>query len=282
MPRPCPLSPAQIDDVCRLYSEGVSQHELARRFGAYRSLILSVLRRRGVAIRTIRDICCPALREDAFDHAETDEAAAYWTGFLMADGCVSHYHSRPAIIIHLHESDAEHITRFLRFVGSTADPHFAKPGKRSGPGARGVVYSERLVEALTSYGVVPRKSATAEARRLETNRHFWRGVVDGDGNLAVRPRRNPAHTPQPVLQVVGSQPLMAQFTEFANRLVGAATEPHASHRCWGCAYHSGAAAALVSEMYTDCTVALPRKWATAHEMLCHWATRPVKRAHAAW
>ena len=277
VPRPCPLTDDQLANICRLYADGVSQHELSRRFGVDRSLVLRTLRRRGVAVRTIREICSPPLREDAFDRAEEDEQAAYWVGFLMADGCVSHYHSRPAVILQLGEVDADHVTRFLRFVGSDLAPRRVKPGRRSGPCYRSMVYSERLADSLASYGVTPRKSATTEVRRLAANRHFWRGVVDGDGNLAVRRRRNAAHTPQPVLQLVGSEPLMRQFASYGNAIAGAASSAFPSHGCWGCTYSSGAAAMLVSELYTDCTVALPRKWAVAHEMLSHWSTRTRSR-----
>lgn len=284
MGRPAPY-PAAVDAlIVEGYRGGLSMYDLMRRHGGTRDTICRRLKAAGVTLRTKaeRQFRLPC-REDAFADAAGSEAAAYWAGFLMADGCVSTNGGRGGrhVILALSEVDRGHVEAFRAFLGSDhviqEIPGRACPTGVSKPCCRLDVVSDRLASDLARYGIVPRKSKTAEAIGLEDNRHFWRGVVDGDGNLRWSVRRNPQHTPRPALQLAGSLPLLTQFAAFAARVIGATGKPHVSHGCHGFALMSGKAAAMISHLYTDCTVALSRKWAIAHALLCGWELRPRRR-----
>ena len=277
MPRPSPITDEQGDELVLLYQNGSSRNELAVRFGASRPFVNDYLRRRGVKVRSLRDACCPKLRDDAFDDAVNDEGAAYWVGFLMADGCISTYQHRPAIIIQLQRRDHDHISKFLSFVGATTQPYLVPAGKIAGEGSRCHVYSERLVDAVAKYGVVQRKTKEAKVSLLENNRHFWRGVIDGDGNLGRSRRTNSTHAPRPVVQLAGSENLTKQFEQFAKLVTGTVAKNHKAKHSWGFSVSSGCASAMISYLYTECSVALDRKWVLAHELLCEWECRPRRR-----
>src|ERR671939_420121 len=125
-----------------------------------------------------------SLNESAFE-AITEESA-YWLGFLIADGCITRDkrlpNSQPRLKINLAHIDLPQLHKlrnFLDFGGkiSICEKYCSM-----------AVSSRRIVKTLETYGVVARKSQrTAAHSLLECNRHFWRGVVDGDGGIYIKP-----------------------------------------------------------------------------------------------
>ncbi len=71
------------------------------------------------------------------------------------------------------------------------------------------VTSRHIAEKLSGYGIVPRKSFTARVIGLENNRHFWRGVFDGDGYFKNKDGRDGDK-----MILTGNNDLCAQFEEF--------------------------------------------------------------------
>lgn len=281
MGRRAPYPPETDAKIVADYQNGDSMHALKRRYGGCRESIRRRLEAAGVQLRTREErqhrFDC---RHDAFASAEADDEAAYWVGMLMADGCISVCKHSTWVILTLAERDAGHVAKFRDFLGAPHKIMIAQPREET-PNRQAIhhlrVASKQLAADLAKYGVVPHKSKTAEVRHLEMNRHFWRGVVDGDGSLGRSKRAKSNHASRPLLQVVGSESLMRQFETFAGHVTGTAAKAHLSHGCWGFGLCSGAATELISHLYTDCTVALDRKWSLAHELLCEWEMRPRRR-----
>lgn len=109
------------------------------------------------------------------------EELAYWLGFLLADGNLRRQGQRSwQTRIHLAERDKEHLQKFLDFLQSDY-PIYDRPKTNS---CMVTITSETLGALLVDYGITPRKSRTAQIDpRLVDNRHFWRGVFDGDGYI---------------------------------------------------------------------------------------------------
>lgn len=278
MPRSSPYNAEVAELIVADYRRGKSTHELVGIYGGNRRTLSRYLKRASVPMRTALErqhrIPC---REDAFANAECDAEAAYWVGMLMADGCVSETNHSTYVILTLGVRDEKHVESFRSFLNSQHKILHAQES-RSGDVLRGAtrnyrVASKRMATDLARYGIVPRKSKTAEVIILESNRHFWRGVVDGDGSLGWNTRKNPAHSARPVLQVVGSERLMRQFETFARFVTGTRAVAHRAHGCWGFSLSSGAAIEMISYLYTNCTIALQRKWELAHQLICAWQMR---------
>lgn len=145
----------------------------------------------------------------------TDEAA-YWIGFLMADGNVESdpgSTTRWKLGLVLAEQDYEHLAAFCRFLEvdpPTRNQSSLVKGKRY-PIVRKSVRNDHLCETLISYGVVPDKTQTATAPPpLVGSIAFWRGVFDGDGCVCIDER-----TQAISIEMAGSEPLMKQFCIFA-------------------------------------------------------------------
>lgn len=155
-----------------------------------------------------------SFREDAFD--VLTEESAYWLGMLITDGCVSWPKNRPSPRIFLRQAERQraHVERFRAFLGASnaivAHVHKDPRGAERHTVCLQVT-SRRLGEALTRYGVVPRKTGVAKAaEELVWMPSFWRGVIDGDG-CVYGPRK---------FYYSGSEPLADQFIAFVRGFDG--------------------------------------------------------------
>lgn len=159
---------------------------------------------------------------DAF--AYVHPAMEYWTGFLMADGCVlecpcSAHKYRLYLV--LQAGDYDHVADFAKFLGLSRKPRMYESSgtlPQGGIARRQTcklsVRSDPICEALISHGVVPRKSATARASdHMAQSPSFWRGVLDGDGCVQVDKRNGSIS-----VELIGSLPLMEQWCEFCRPL----------------------------------------------------------------
>jgi hypothetical protein len=258
-------------EALAMYAGGATSRAVAAFLGVSKPTALGVLRRGGAVIRAASRPALP-VREDAFDNAETDEAAAYWAGFLMADGCISHQGGTRRVILELQAGDRAHVEAFAAFLGAGRKLIEVPAKSRIAYGrtihirasVRFHATSRRLADALARYGVVPRKSKTAEARLLEGNAHFWRGVVDGDGYLGFQ---DGVRGRTPVLSLCGSEPLVRQFQAFVRMVTRSRTSVYFGRGAWNLTHSRCLAVRLAETLYGDATVALPRKLAIAQEMI---------------
>ena len=153
------------------------------------------------------------LIEGVFDKLTPE--AAYWIGFLMADGNVCKVVGTSLRIqVGLKESDRDHLVKLARFVNT--------PNKISGLyyGCVKLAFaSNRIAAKLASYGVVQRKTGIEEVAdaRLLFDRDFWRGVIDGDGSIYLQKRKGNGW--RLVLALYGaSEKLLEQFLAFARKI----------------------------------------------------------------
>src|SRR5208282_5274398 len=122
------------------------------------------------------------VNHQAFDVVSDD--AAYWIGFLFADGSViQRQKGAPLVQLRLSEIDRSHVENFRQFIGSTHTISTSPPGNfggyRSRASVRFAVNSRGLAARLLEMG----RYEGPIAPELAASRHFWRGVVDGDGSI---------------------------------------------------------------------------------------------------
>jgi hypothetical protein len=110
---------------------------------------------------------------------------AYWVGFLFADGSVSKDRQSKTLSVRVSERDRENLLKLRAFLRSTYSIGTAPAGNyggyRSRPLVRLSVSSPQLAERILCLGRYDGPINTT----LVESRDFWRGVVDGDGSLAI-------------------------------------------------------------------------------------------------
>jgi hypothetical protein len=123
--------------------------------------------------------------------------------------------------------------------------------------------SKRIAGKLTAFGVTARKSLTARVIGLQDNKHFWRGVVDGDGHIKNRNGKDGDR-----VVVLGSSVLMCQFITFIeNNIPNARTRLIADSKIFRLILYSYTAREIVELLYENCVVALDRKLEQARRMI---------------
>jgi hypothetical protein len=215
------------------------------------------------------------LNHEAFDIVTND--AAYWIGFLFADGSViQQQKGAPQVQLRLSEVDRGHLEKFRQFLDSahaiTTSPPGNFGGYQSRPSARYAVTSRRLAGRLLEMG----RYDGSIAPELTASRHFWRGVVDGDGSIFI------PKTGYSSISLVGSQRLLEAFLRFLTErhLSGRMTiRPHKSIHGLGTAGYL--AELIIDELYRNATTALDRKAAVAGPVIETVRARRIQAANDA-
>lgn len=179
-PLPRPPTQQQLQMIVA-YQAGASLEEAATVVGLTRGACAFALRRYHVPQRTPSETRRTYARDETFFDEIDSEEKAYWLGFIAADGCI---HNR-SLVIRLCATDRAHLlklTTALKYAGPIHDvagggPYNSKPQVHLG------LCSERLTDALQRHGITPAKSLTLApwCGPDDLMRHYWRGVLDGDG-----------------------------------------------------------------------------------------------------
>jgi hypothetical protein len=200
---------------------------------------------------------------DPDPRAVDSEPAAYWLGFILADGTVRLVPHRSLRVV-LQPLDADHVAQLERDLGGSRSP------VPMGAGVGLTWYPRRLVDALYDLGVRPAKSLKADLRppvvRADLRRHFWRGVFDGDGMLTAQ-RKPGATRPEYRLSLCGSRPVVVGFLDWAvesagvrRQHVGRARNQCGDSRAWKFEMSGNRQIeALASHLYEGATRSLARK-----------------------
>ena len=203
MPRTSP-SLEVIDEITALYNAGETIRSLSKKYDKGYAWI----RRRVLFKRPQGNRLKYSLDVAVFD-TRTPESA-YWIGFLLADGCVTApKRGQNMITVGLKTSDAAHLEKFKKFLKADY------PVRLYDQVAMFRFPSNYVVNALSEYGVVPRKSLVADVSQdLINNRDFWRGMIDGDGCLSTNQyRNNPKYCR---VTITGSRLVCENFVSFVN------------------------------------------------------------------
>ena len=206
----------------------------------------------------------------------TDDAI-YWIGFLFADGSVI----RPQkgglrVQLRLSEIDRGHVEKFRQFLGSTHAVTLSPPGNFGGYRSRAsvcyAVFSQRLAGRLLELG----RYEGSIAPELTASRHFWRGMVDGDGSIFT------LKTGYSGISLVGSQRVLDEFLGFLrerNLSRRMTVSPHKSIYEVSTAGHL--AELIIDELYRNATTALARKAAAAGPIIESVPARRIQVANDA-
>lgn len=275
IPRRKPMGPPGVSDeikclVCQKYKDGESGHQVAKEFGISTGYVYTILKLGGVPSRSLSE----ANRKYSLDQSvfsNITEESSYWIGFLLADGCLGLQGGGAVKIIQvaLKHSDKGHLEKLRVFLG-TDHPiyeHWGICNNKPYQSARLTINSKRIFDDLVYYGLKPRKSLdrNIKIKGLENDRHFWRGMVDGDGSIGIY-KYGKYKYPSFGL-CAGSQKLLRQFLDFLPFTMIKNVHPHKN--IFRVEYAGSNAKKVISYLYSDCSIYLDRKMNIAQEVMAY-------------
>jgi hypothetical protein len=166
------------------YGHGVNQMELSRVFGVSQPAISVIFRRNGIQMRSRSQAKRKYSLDEYFFDVIDSESKAYWLGFLAADGSVcDRNHS---IKVGLSSKDRGHLCKFKEALGSARpiyDGYTTLSNGKTYGHCEFSVGSIHVYYSLSRLGIKSNKSFTCQPWLCSVDlvRHYWRGVVDGDG-----------------------------------------------------------------------------------------------------
>jgi hypothetical protein len=266
-------------EIVRLYKSGMPANEIHKKLKVCSKSIVSILQEEGVQRRTLSERNSRySLNHQSFD--EITPECAYWIGMLITDGCVSDANGGHKVILSLQIRDIGHLERFRGFIGSNRPIHKRKHKCPKGIEREYAVIifdSERIVNRLADFGVVPRKTYTAKIIGLEGDPHFWRGAIDGDGGVYLRQNSDESNA-RPSLGFCGCGHLVDQFAVFCSHyLDGFVPTVGEKGKLKSIKYASSSAKTIVKILYPDGEYGLARKLEVANKIKSWTPLRIIKK-----
>lgn len=250
-------------EIISLYSSGIKVSEIVLKCSVSRTTIYRILkdshitREQGESLRMSSG---HTINHFAF-HELTDESA-YWIGFLMADGNIT----KNSVRLGLMPSDIEHLQKFRTFVHGTQK--FIK-NQRS---LMFQIHSKIMVSKLQDYNIIPNKTFKATTPPiLQNNRHYWRGIIDGDGCISLVNNKI-------LLSLTGTYSICQQFSDYIydncfpirNTITprhNALNITSSIKNTFEIRYRGNTARNIIKNLYSNNNIVLDRKWQLAKEVI---------------
>jgi hypothetical protein len=270
-----PSQPDRDAHVVAQYRGGERVAAIAADHGISSARVRAIAARAGVRPRSNWRRRYP-LDEDAFD---TPTPVGWWLiGLLAADGSIDPVEHRVSLCQSLKDRDV--LEAFYRYVGCPErpltllrlSPEARRRQLRRGPAAEARIFSQQIVRALATHGVVPRKSKSLTLGAAASSRAaVWLGLLDGDGSVGIyRAGSNPR------VLFAGSRPLMTQCARFWRDALGFSGPPSPyPHRggIWVFALNGRKAVKAAQVLLASTPVSMARK----RELLAEIAGRDSRR-----
>ena len=164
--------------IIELYKENNSMCKIAKLLEISSRTVNNVLNSNNIEIKRKHS----KINENYFEDPNT-EKAAYWAGFIAADGYIYNKNkgnSQSSLTIELSSKDKDHLIK----LGNDINKNVTNYDKHNSCKLR--ITSNKICKDLEKYNIYKNKSLTLkfpENINIENIHHFIRGYFDGDGSF---------------------------------------------------------------------------------------------------
>jgi len=167
--------------IIKLYKEGISNKDLAKKFNIHRTTVQRLLKKEKVKLHKRKStLICNKM----FFMSYTKESC-YWAGFILADGYIRKSSSN--LHIKLHKKDTGHLINFLKCLDISEKDILNMIKYRENYSFIDLFISELITGLEKLFSIVNKKSLIAKIDNKIPKRmlrHFIRGYFDGDGSIS--------------------------------------------------------------------------------------------------
>ena len=183
------ISKQKKEEIVSFYKKKpISIEEVSKKFGISNPSIIKILNEYKVKRYTKVQLFSPDLDENYFKNID-NEYKAYFLGLIITNGCI-HYTKgkQPLVSLTLDQKDEYLLYEFKNQIKSN------KKITHDGRGCSEInILSEKMVNDLKQYGVIPNKSLHTIFPKnipLHLYKDLIRGILDGDGSVSFYSRQN--------------------------------------------------------------------------------------------
>lgn len=246
--------------ICNRYNRGETTTFLSKEYGCSKTKILQVLKCNRILTRNRSEQKrIYNLNENVFN--ELNENSLYWLGFIAADGNL-YINSRGTknLQFGLHQKDEDQIDKMKCFFG-TKKPTYYYKSKRLykgkyiiSPEVKFNIISKKIFDDICSYGIMPKKTFNMEIDGRLMNKHFFRGLFDGDGSIYSYENAN--------LQacIVGIEQVLTSFKIFLEQNIGLSFKLSPCKNIYRINWYGEKAIKVLNLLYEDSNIYLNRKY----------------------
>ena len=192
------------------------------------------------------------------------EQKSYFIGFILADGSVRRCPGNKfRFEIGLSQKDKDQLEKIKYFLNST---HPIRMGTQNIASLS--ILSKDLFEELAKYNIYPNKTLKETCpEQFKLDKHFWRGVIDGDGYVTTHSTRK-----YPDLGLCGTKEICDSFLHFIKEN-GIQTKAQPRHRPpfinnhYGISFQGKPAYEIIKLLYENSQYFLTRKKEMADKIL---------------
>lgn len=164
--------------------------------------IYKILHKNNIKMRTDREQALKyTCNEGFFEKIDTEEKA-YWLGFMYSDGFLQapRKHEKAKVGITLTEDDKNHLEKFKNDINFTGSIKTYSPSESCYEGTKNysriLISSPKMAEDLIKNGCGYKKTLSLSYPSEEVvpknlERHFVRGLIEGNGSLIICYENNP-------------------------------------------------------------------------------------------
>ena len=129
-----------------------------------------------------------------------------------------------------------------------------------------------MIDDLLKLGMTPRKSLTAIVPTLKQDllKHFWRGVVDGDGSMGIYINKKRYNHKSFVISLVGSNAVVSEFARYIQCNTGISLAVNPSRKIFVAKTTNEFAIRIIKLLYENSTIFMDRKSQLAKRMIEEW------------
>lgn len=249
------LSAEQEVQVAGMYEDGITIDNIVIQLNITIQDVRKVFKKFNIKPKNHKFYRERYINKNSFSDTDEEECAYYY-GWIVSDGCLS---SAGTVTLSVHTKDIEILDNLKAYVGGNRAIYsgVTSPDPRTGTIYQVSSFSfqdDDLAERLVSFGLEQRKSTKETCPEcFKLNRHFWRGMLEGDGCISKTSNN---------FDLVGSDEIVQDFANYCKFLF-----PECKPRF----YKKGSISVvslcskvyskqILDELYRDCKYKLSRKY----------------------
>jgi plasmid stability protein len=241
----------EVQEIITAYLSGEGVTAISKRYHVNHNSVTSKLKEYNIIIRTNAENRRTCECDYHYFQVIDTQEKAYWLGFLTADGCIT---TGNRVTLNLGITDYSHLIKFRNALQAT---QIVSTNTLS---CAFVVRSNEMVTDLATHGLFPNKTFSTKPSEILPHlaKHYWRGIIDGDGHIAKSADR---------LTICGDYDIVLAFQSFVlSHCSKVKAKIYRQENIFGFTVGRETTHFMLNLLYKDATVFLNRKYEIAQQV----------------